>query len=115
MSSYFEKRRFHFAEDHEIGAVPEVIGDMVAGVGTVDRDGQARFPGGLAHEKGQFPVAGEAHLSEKVEIVFAEDNHPRAMAIERAAERFICVFEGAVEQRHFKTVTAQAGSGEQRL
>ena len=88
---------------------------MIGGVRAVDYNGQARFLSSLAHEKSQLAVAGEAHLGEEVEVVLAQRDHTRAMALQRLAESLVAVFEGAVEQRYFVAFPAQTGGGNQGL
>ena len=103
------QRLLALAEKYCLETIVQIGLDLIGGIGSVDKNGDANFCGLLAHFETDLAHAREAHLRKKIETVFAHDDDARLVLSKRALKSFIGIVDHGVEDRHGESGLAHQG------
>jgi hypothetical protein len=77
---------------------------MIRGIGTAGDHFGARRGGGIEHPVSHCAHARQAHLREKVEVVFVKGNQARAIEVQRLRKPLARILEHRIKQGHGEPV-----------
>jgi hypothetical protein len=95
--------------------VVQIVEETVRYVGARGGNRHAVASGGARHRERELAVAGQAHLGQEVEIVFAEEYQARSMLRERPFEARLRLDQSGVEKGDGEAGLPQAGGRQNRL
>ena len=108
------QREICLANEGVIDSVIEVGAPLVAYVGAGRENGRTAGTGHLAHPKGGQSAVPEAHLVEKIELIFVQDDDARSMGVELRFELVLTVGKHGIEYGHRVPSVSQRGGGIKR-